>query len=95
MGVSRFEDESLVGLVGWIGGERRVDAGACCLMVWIGRIKVIRGACMSVLPKEVTGLVLGGGPAMLTRIRVGWVLAAGGRRVRCCNYNQVKEWRGV
>lgn len=43
----------------------------------------------------VTGLVLGDGPAMLTRTRVGWVLAAGGRRSGCCNYYSWKGWRGV
>lgn len=57
-------------------------------------IKVIPRACVLILSKRVTGPVLGGSPAMLTRTRVGWVLAAGRRRGGCCNYYRWKEWRG-
>ena len=52
------------------------------------RIKVFRVRCVCwKVSKAVTRLVgRRGGSSGAHQNRVGWVLAAGGRRVVCCNY---------
>ena len=53
---------------------------------FVGRIKVFQVRYVLKLSKAVTGLVGERGSSGAHQNRVGWVFAAGGRRVVCCNY---------
>jgi hypothetical protein len=84
--VSRFEDGSLTESIGSaVSGEMRLVK--IVFDGFDGRIKVFQVRCVLKLSKAVTELVGSRrGSSGAHQNRVGWVLAAGGRRVVYCNY---------